>query len=381
MEKVTIVHVIKSTRAHNGGTSTAVIALAKALTVQAVENVIVSRDCVESMKYDEESKVKLGVTHNPSSLLIISMIKECISLLDSKTKTHWHFHGVWCWELWIIMLLLVVKGRGFFLSPHGMVSKESFLISAVKKKIVWHIFLKRLIRVADRVIVNSEIEKDEFLRCVYHSNVSVVPHPLNVNFRQAEVLASKIAGKQSECINQEDRSANINLLFLGRVSRIKNIELCIKLTEKLQPRASLVIAGPEDRQYGLELRKLVYECGLVSKVSFVGFVDEEGKKSLFAQADYLVLLSKRENFGIVVPESIVHGVPVIVGKNTPWKSVEDYGLGICTNNIEEIVSYILALKKSCPVETELFRRNSFLFLSKFTELEVRNKYMQTMHNT
>lgn len=52
---------------------------------------------------------------------------------------------------------------------------------------------------------------------------------------------------------------------------------------------------------------------------------------LFARHDVLLLPSKGENFGHAIFEAMLHGIPVIIGNNTPWKGIETMKAGIEVN--------------------------------------------------
>ena len=59
----------------------------------------------------------------------------------------------------------------------------------------------------------------------------------------------------------------------------------------------------------------------------------EYKDELIYSSDILVLPSYSENFGLVIPESIIRGVPVIYSKHTPWDDIisNKYGWSIELN--------------------------------------------------
>ena len=58
--------------------------------------------------------------------------------------------------------------------------------------------------------------------------------------------------------------------------------------------------------------------GIENRVLFVGPVYGRQKENLLAAAELFVLPSFSENFGIVIPEALASGVPVITTKGTPW---------------------------------------------------------------
>jgi glycosyltransferase involved in cell wall biosynthesis len=67
----------------------------------------------------------------------------------------------------------------------------------------------------------------------------------------------------------------------------------------------------------------------------VGEVIGTAKHQLFANTDITVVPSYTESFGIAVAEALAHGVPVVAGRGTPWKRVEEIGCGLWVANEPE----------------------------------------------
>ena len=51
------------------------------------------------------------------------------------------------------------------------------------------------------------------------------------------------------------------------------------------------------------------------------------KESLYREASLFVLPSSSENFGIVVPEALSYGLPVLTTTRTPWSELPKRGCG------------------------------------------------------
>jgi glycosyltransferase involved in cell wall biosynthesis len=101
-------------------------------------------------------------------------------------------------------------------------------------------------------------------------------------------------------------------LYLGRLMTYKRIDMLIRLMAQLIavcPRAILHVAGsgPADRQ----LRQLVAELELEDNIVFHGYVSQEDKVSLLAQAWALVTASSNEGWGLVAIEANACGTPTI----------------------------------------------------------------------
>jgi glycosyltransferase involved in cell wall biosynthesis len=89
------------------------------------------------------------------------------------------------------------------------------------------------------------------------------------------------------------------------------------------------------------LQEQVTTLSLEGRVSFAGEVKGKAKLAAFAAADVCVVPSFTENFGMVVAESLAHGVPVVVSKGTPWAEVEKRGCGFWVENTADALASAL----------------------------------------
>lgn len=96
-------------------------------------------------------------------------------------------------------------------------------------------------------------------------------------------------------------------LFVGRLSKEKNIEMLIDIFNKLEDyKLTIVGSGPLEEQ----LKGRANE-----NITFVGNVVNLGIRKYFETNDILVLTSVSETWGLVVEEALYYGVPVIVSSN------------------------------------------------------------------
>ncbi len=105
--------------------------------------------------------------------------------------------------------------------------------------------------------------------------------------------------------------ADPHLLFLGLLGARKGVpELlqAFRFVHAALPAARLVLAGNgEERSIGQEIAAL----GLDGCVDVMGWVPEERKAAVFADADLLVLPSHREGLPLAVLEAMSFGLPVV----------------------------------------------------------------------
>jgi len=131
----------------------------------------------------------------------------------------------------------------------------------------------------------------------------------------------------------------LRLLFIGRLHPKKGIENLLRAIKILDDvSVNLSIYGSGDDDYTVSLHRLVCELELEDSVKFHGHVIGEEKMNAFMQSDLCVIPSYTENFGMVIAEALVHGIPVIASNGTPWKEIESQGCGLWIKNTPENIA-------------------------------------------
>lgn len=124
------------------------------------------------------------------------------------------------------------------------------------------------------------------------------------------------------------------VLFLGRINFKKGLNLLIPAfasLRRLQPTARLIIAGPENDDYGQKVHGWVRDYGLQDAVLFVGHLEGGAVTQAYLDADVFVLPSYTENFGMTVAEALACGTPVVISDQVNIHAeVAAAGAGIVT---------------------------------------------------
>jgi phosphatidyl-myo-inositol alpha-mannosyltransferase len=112
------------------------------------------------------------------------------------------------------------------------------------------------------------------------------------------------------------------VLFVGRLEARKGVKWLLKAFKLLQmsdPAVRLVIAGQGPDREKLEL---LAEDLKLENVEFLGFVSDEKKMQLLAQADLFVSPALfGESFGVVLLEAMASGNMVVAGNNSGYEDV------------------------------------------------------------
>jgi glycosyltransferase involved in cell wall biosynthesis len=187
------------------------------------------------------------------------------------------------------------------------------------------IFLPKLIKMADRVIVtsndyakNSDIAK---LFDKYQQKFREVPNGVNTKIFIPAEKSEKILSKHNIQPSQKI------VLFVGGLDKahyFKGVDVLIEAMSRLKQSSydwRLVIVGSGDLQK--EYESLASQLHIDAKTVFAGYVTEQDLPLYYQSADCVVLpsIDKSEAFGMVLVEAMACGKPVVASNLAGVRSV------------------------------------------------------------
>lgn len=236
------------------------------------------------------------------------------NFLQNSSHEIFHGNGLWQYPVHATAKAARKKNKPYIISPHGMLYPEALLNSAWFKKLAMFLYQKKDLKKATVLHATCKQELEHFRQLGLTNPVAVIPNSIDI----------KIPGKQVKPENQKKRVG-----YVGRFDPIKNIENLIKAwseTGKYEPGWELVLIGDGETSYKASLVRLVEKLD-IKNIVFTGFLNGEEKETALQSLNYLVLPSKSENFGMVVPEALIREIPVIASKGTPWEELNTYNAG------------------------------------------------------
>jgi len=117
------------------------------------------------------------------------------------------------------------------------------------------------------------------------------------------------------------------IAFLGRLVPEKGVQVIIEALPRIlesHPGAILLVAGRGP--YENDLRRLAGVYGVADQVKFIGFVDDQARNQLLAEAAVAVFPSIYEPFGIVALEAMAAGTPVLVSDTGGLGEIISHGI-------------------------------------------------------
>lgn len=120
----------------------------------------------------------------------------------------------------------------------------------------------------------------------------------------------------------------LQVLFLSRISPMKNLDGLLAMLKGMAEKIQLHICGPvEDLAYWEKCRSIMHELPANITVAHKGAVAHERVAQVFAEHDLFFFPTHGENFGHVILESLSAGCPVLISDQTPWSAIEENGAG------------------------------------------------------
>ncbi len=140
--------------------------------------------------------------------------------------------------------------------------------------------------------------------------------------RKPQIIPNGIDIAKYKLNKPRKHSKTKTILYIGRLERRKGLKYLLKafaLLVKSDPNIQLIIAGEgTDRQ---KLEMFVHD-NKIANVAFKGFVSDDEKLNLLAEADVFCSPALYgESFGIVLLEAMARGCVVVAGDNPGYRAV------------------------------------------------------------
>ena len=319
-----VLHLIPSISALRGGPSQAVVSMVAALRNEGVDaSILTTNDNGPDLQQD----MPLGCWHQLEAFdqvvpvlafarlnLPLHTLREFVI---SPGLNWWlernarqfdlvHVHALFSCTTSLGMLQLRRQRIPYILRTIGQLNRWSLSQSRLRKQLFLSLLDRANINNARALHFTSQAECDEAHDL--HFTTSQYLLPLGVPNIDVPCSGVRQLGNSPE---------PVKLLFLSRIHPKKQLSVLLDSLALLQKRFpeklwKLQIAGDGDPYYLQQVQQQCSSLGLDSYVHWCGFVKGEAKQDLLQKADWFVLPSASENFGIAAAEALMSGTPVVL---------------------------------------------------------------------
>jgi glycosyltransferase involved in cell wall biosynthesis len=265
-------------------------------------------DDVKKMDYSVLSHFKKEVENKTFIRKPIYYQKGVLSLLTERYSTYLILGDLYCLSTWIMLLLAKFYKKKTYLWTHGWYGRETLIKSLFKK-----IFF----RLADGIFLYGNYARDLMIKEGFkETELFVIYNSLSYD----EQVAIRKELKPSSIYLDHFNNYFPNLIFVGRLTKVKSLELLLDAIAilKLQSyEVNLTLIG--DGAMKDELIKQAQRLG-IKRVWFYGACYDENELSdLIYNADLCV---SPGNIGLTAIHSMTYGTPVLTHNNFPYQMPE-----------------------------------------------------------
>lgn len=198
-----------------------------------------------------------------------------------------------------------------------------------------------------------------------------------IGFKSVYIPISYWNNEYKKIIHKQDK---IRLLFVGRLTKVKNIEFVLYAINYLiknnllkKSEIEFLIVGEGELKNKLE--NLSSKLDLSNIVIFTGFIKNEELINVFKNSNIFILPSSNEAVGLVTLEAMFYSMPILCSKKAGSYFYVKHGYNgfiFSPNNLEQLAKQILILKNKN--KRKFFGENSYnLIKTEFDRNIVGNK--------
>ncbi len=207
---------------------------------------------------------------------------------------------------------------------------------------------KRGITASDRVITVSDFTKRVLIDKygVDGGKISVVHNGVDPGNFTTKASVSKITKLKSKGYKI--------VLFVGRITIMKGVDYFISAARKVlvyDPKVMFLIVGAGDMEG--QVMQQAASLGISNKVLFPGFLRGEELSEAYRSADLFVMPSVAEPFGLTSLESLLHGTPVLISKQSGASEVLRNALKTDFWDVDDMADKILSAVNYKSLHDEL----------------------------
>ena len=314
-----------------------------------------------------------------------------------------HITGVWNFPVWAAAFWARFYKKPHIISPRGSLMKEPLeKKSQLKKKIYLSLITKRDFKKASAIHFTVEKEKKEYLKAGLPLRKAVViPNGLDIKGYEIrnEYEYTKLGNNFRKKFGIHHNAKIV--LFLSRLNWKKGLDTLIPAFSeviKKEPKAVLVLAGGDEKNYKKEIIKMINNRHLTcadfsphnsafspresASCIFTGMLLGEDKVAAYQIADVFVLPSYSENFGMAVVEAMAAEKPVVITKGVGIsKEVETAGAGLVINKDEkQLAEAILKILENPELAQKMGKNGKKLVETEFSSEKVTENWIKEYKN-
>jgi glycosyltransferase involved in cell wall biosynthesis len=222
----------------------------------------------------------------------------------------------------VAMRLGMIRARTLLIAPRGELAPGALSLKNKKKRLFWKCWGPFLKSMSVMWQASSEDEALQIRAVVPRARVEVNADQVSLSYEPLQPNVTEGCAR---------------LVFIGRISPVKNLDLVLSTLRGLSKPVKFDIYGPiEDAHYWSKCQSFIGQLPAYVQVSYRGELAPSDVRGTFSRYDAFVLPTLGENFGHVIAESLSASCPVICSSETPWTQVLEEGGGAIVRELTAV---------------------------------------------
>jgi glycosyltransferase involved in cell wall biosynthesis len=211
----------------------------------------------------------------------------------------------------LLRQLRLIPRRGLIIAPRGELDSGALGIKRTRKRL--YLWVMKRLRLLDEAIwhASTEAEALSVRRSIAQPRAVVIVAPdVSIPSTSRPSRRAKTPG-------------TLELVFLSRVARKKNLMLAIDALHQVKGTVTFNIIGPlEDHRYWHSCLRAAASLPENIAVRYRGTIKPGDAAAALATQHLFILPTLGENYGHAIVESLLAGCPVLISDRTPWRDLE-----------------------------------------------------------
>ncbi len=282
-------------------------------------------------------------------------------------------NGLWNFTSYGTWRALRKSDVPYFVCPHGML--DPWLRSAkpsrhLLRAAFWTLFEKKVIR--DACGIFYACQEERHLARAFVSNLN--PNEFIMGYGAQDIVGDPNTQKALFFAKFPGLRGRKLILFLGRIHPKKGLDLLIEALAQCAKQFQdfdLAIVGPDPERLGKQLKDRSAQLGIEARIHWLGMLTGDEKWGALRSANFFVLPSHQENFGIAVVEAMALAVPVLItNKVNIWREVRDNKSGyIVQDNLSGVAHGLNYFCSSTSEQMKTVGKNARSCFERLFDLE------------
>ena len=245
------------------------------------------------------------------------------------------------------------------IAPRGMLQQGTLAVKPLKKKI--YLNLMRVLNLFEGLTwhATETQEKDDIAK-------------FGVAKKDIRIASNIPAMNESANLILPKKKMEVRLIFLALISPVKNLDGLVRILGDVPSvySVSLDIFGPiKAPLYWEQCSSIIESIPKHIQITYKVQIKPDESHEILASYHVMSLLTKGENFGHSIFESLYAGTPVLISDKTPWRNLPEVQAGwdMDLGRPNEIREKIMEIASWDEVEYLDWRRGARRFAEKFLQ--------------